>query len=358
MSEANPEMIVLARESRAVSQRDLAEKLGITQAALSKIEAGIIGVSDVLLRKFSEALHYPPTFFFQQELRLGLGPSELYHYRKRAKLSKKVLDAFHAQLTIRRMQLRGLLASVDIEAHAPFPRLDVDEFGDPAEVARALRAMWHVARGPMRSITKVIEDAGGIVVHFRFGSELIDAISRNVPGVPPLFFMNPDVGGARYRYTLAHELGHMVMHAVPNPKMEDEANEFAAEFLMPADDIRPMLTGLSVAKLASLTPYWRVSMAAILKRAADLKKLSVRAERSLWIAMAAAGYTKKEPVELDFPVEEPSLLSAIIDTHVSRLGYDAEQLAQVVHLFADELAATYPLGQRGFRVVKGSKTIA
>src|SRR5262249_38512189 len=156
------------------SQRDIAEELGMTQGAVSKIEAGLLGISDELIHQLSDLLHYPPSFFYQYELRLGLGPSELYHYRKRSRVTERTLATFHTQLRVRRMQLGNLLGSVDVEADKRFPRFDVDEFRERgSDVARALRAAWHVPRGPVRNLTKLIEDAGALVMHFRFGTDLV-----------------------------------------------------------------------------------------------------------------------------------------------------------------------------------------
>ena len=54
--------------------------------------------------------------------------------------------------------------------------------------------------------------------------------------------INSRVPTDRKRMTLAHELGHIVMHSEPihlSKQSEEEAMRFAAEFLMPAHLIRP-----------------------------------------------------------------------------------------------------------------------
>src|ERR1700734_2992321 len=106
-------------------------------------------------------------------------------------------------------------------------------------------------RGPLQSVVENIESAGGIVVLARFGTNLIDGLSFRVEGVPPLFFMNKDVPGDRFRFSLAHELGHMVMHSIPDDdeKMESEAHRFAAAFLMPASEIKPYLAAAKINNL-------------------------------------------------------------------------------------------------------------
>ena len=57
-----------------------------------------------------------------------------------------------------------------------------------------------------------------MVISVDFETPRIDAISRWMPGLPPLFFVNKDIPKDRYRYSLTHELGHVVMHALGCPK--------------------------------------------------------------------------------------------------------------------------------------------
>ena len=81
---ANPEMIILARESRGLTQSNLAKSLSVSQGKLSKIEHGVLNASEEILNKLSEELGYPIEFFFQDEPVYGAGLSPLYH-RKRKK---------------------------------------------------------------------------------------------------------------------------------------------------------------------------------------------------------------------------------------------------------------------------------
>jgi transcriptional regulator with XRE-family HTH domain len=68
----NPEMLVLARESRGLNQGELAEKLNITQSLISKIEHGVSPATADILRKLSDVLHYPEAFFYQNDPVYGL----------------------------------------------------------------------------------------------------------------------------------------------------------------------------------------------------------------------------------------------------------------------------------------------
>ena len=58
----------------------------------------------------------------------------------------------------------------------------------------------------------------------------------------PVILINATSPTDRKRLTIAHELGHLVLHSVDvTEELEIEANWFAAEFLMPAEVIRPQL---------------------------------------------------------------------------------------------------------------------
>jgi Zn-dependent peptidase ImmA (M78 family) len=146
----------------------------------------------------------------------------------------------------------------------------------------------------------------------------------------------------RCRYTLAHELGHLVMHRLPSQHdMEDEANRFAGEFLMPARDVVPQLSKLSLQRLATLKPYWKVSMGALLQHAYRLGQVTERHHRFLRAELTRLGYHRREPVELDVLEERPALFSDLIQLHLERLGYGIEELSKLFGLFVQEFIDIY-----------------
>jgi transcriptional regulator with XRE-family HTH domain len=129
-----PDLVVLARESRGLSQAELADLLKVTQSRVSKIEAGLLNIPDDLLATLARILDYPPHFFFQEGRPLGMGIPELFH-RKRQDVPKRILDKVYAQMDIRFRHVTALLRAADISCTVP--HLDIDDFGGhPEEVAR------------------------------------------------------------------------------------------------------------------------------------------------------------------------------------------------------------------------------
>jgi len=334
----NQHMIVLARESRGLSQAALAEALDATQGYVSKIETGLLAVSDERLEALSGILNYPSEFFFQSGPLMGVGISEIFH-RKRQDVPQKLLTKIHASVEIRIRHVAHLMRALDLSCNVP--RFDIDEYGDPQEIARLTRAYWHLPRGPIPDVMQTLESAGGVVVPMDFETTKVDAISRWIPQLPPTFCVNQDAPKDRLRYSLAHEIGHMIMHGSPSPDMEIEADLFASEFLMPERDIRPDLVDLTLGKVAQLKRYWKVSMAALIHRAKDLGTITANKARSLWAQMASAGYKTHEPVELATDGEQPRLLAHMIDAHMKHLGYTPAEMRHVIPLNGDELRSFY-----------------
>lgn len=336
----NPNMVILGRDSRRLTQKDLAKLLGISQGRISKMEMGLLPIPNDVLDNLVRQLKYPRHFFFQEGSIRGVGVPELFHRRRQA-VPKRLLDKIYALIEIQSAHhIPALLQAVEVPCS--FPILDADEYNGKVErIANLVRERWQLPRGPIQDLTEAIEDAGGIVIPFRFETQLVDAISRWIPGMPPLFFVNVESPKDRLRFSLAHEVGHLVMHALPNGEIEDQADRFAAEFLLPQRDIRPDLHDISLSRLAVLKQYWKASMAAILKRAQDLGAITASEARHLWVLMAKAGYKTREPVELDIQGETPRTLQELIEIHQEQLGYSLGDLAQTLALEEEEVLAAY-----------------
>ncbi len=324
----NPEMLVLAREARGVTQSELARQLACSQARISKYESGLLDVSPEDCSAIAHILDFPTEFFHQTDKVYGFGSSCFYH-RKRTRMPVAELRQIQARLNIFRFHVTRLLRNVEIETENRFVRLDVDEHGGPEEVARLLRQQWGLPMGPVQNVINTVEHAGAVAYALAFGTHNLDAISQVAPGCPPLIFINSDIPADRLRFTLMHEIGHIVMHQMPSDEMEAQADRFAAEFLMPADEIATSLRNIRLPQLPALKTLWKVSMAAIVKRAFDLQKISERQYRRLFMELSAQGWRTREPIEI--PGESPTVFKSILQVHFSSHGFTAAELSKMVN---------------------------
>lgn len=339
-------MMTLARDSRGMTQTELAAALGVMQGTLSKYETGFQAPPTEFVVDLAKALDYPTSFFFEAGRPYGLPP---FHYRKRKKLSAKALAQIVAETNIRRMHLSKLLISFEWKKNSFVPEIDPDEYQGKSksalsveDVARTIREMWMLPKGPIDNMVELMEDNGGIVIPCDFGTDLLDAMSQRIDGLPVLFFVNVNAPADRLRHTLAHELGHMVLHTLTvrsDDEMEDEADLFAGAFLLPADEIRPQLRRFDLRQLANLKTYWKVSMQALAVRADRLKLITPYQRKMFWIEMGKLGYRKREPNEP--PREHPKLLRQMVSFHMKKLGYTTTEMATLLHLNADEFHEMY-----------------
>lgn len=345
-------MLVVARESRQMTQSELATKAQIPQGVISKAEHGLTELTNERLSTIAEVLGYPVELFGWDEEVYGFGSAAFYH-RKQKSLSQQHLKKIHADFNLTRIRVKRLTQGLDIHGKHQFSPLDLDDFDSSRHVAQAARAMWQLPMGPVRNMVRVVENAEGIVVFEDFGTDKISAISQWAPGERPIFVLNSVHSPDRQRFTLAHEVAHILMHATPRETQEQEADEFASEFLMPAAEISPDLArGIDLARAAQLKTVWRVSMGALIRRARDLGYITDSRYTSLSVQMSQKGWRKREPVEIT--ADEPRFVSSVIKAKQED-GYDVDDLSAVAGLYPAEFSDKFlptPSTARRLRVIK------
>ena len=256
----------------------------------------------------------------------------------------KHLRQLHAEMNIRRFGIKRLLRAAVIESISKFQRYHPEEYRGRIEViARAVRSAWQISPGPIKNLIETLENAGAVVIRCDFGTRKADAISEWIEPNPPIFFVNahPDITGDRLRFSLAHELGHVIMHQYPVPDMEDQADRFAAEFLLPEKEIAPQLTRLNLPKLAALKRQWKVSMSCLIEHAYRIGNISKSQRSRLIIQLRADTHSYREPIDTDIPIEKPTLLDEIIQTHLHGLGYSVPQLSNLMLQSEQEFTEKY-----------------
>jgi Zn-dependent peptidase ImmA (M78 family)/DNA-binding XRE family transcriptional regulator len=345
----NRAMFSVARAAQGFTQSELAKSAGVTQALISKLEAGLTtDPAPETAESLASALSVPVAFLFSEEKVHGMPQ---FHYRKRAKLGRKALDKIEAQINIRRIHVARLFRAYETQSDR-FPVIDLDSTNwTPQQAAQHVRGLWLLPRGPIDNLTEIVERAGAVIIQIDFGTSLLDALSFRIPGLPPLIFMNSGMPGERYRFTLAHELAHLILHNSPetDENMEAQADEFASELLMPAKEIRPYLISPSLGSLARVKPYWKVSIKALIYQCNKQKLITPNQYTGLMINYSKAGYAKGEPFPI--PVETPAILHEALNYHLSQLGYDLEDLATLLMMKPDEFQNTYSIRPR-LRLVK------
>jgi Zn-dependent peptidase ImmA (M78 family)/DNA-binding XRE family transcriptional regulator len=337
----NPNMIVLAREARGFNQADLAEKIGMSPTNLSKIERGDIATGSDLLETIADRTGFPLQFFYQP----GDILSGNLSYRRRETVAQKLLTPINATVNIISRHVQFLSSGLDIET-IPLPNLAVTDKQTPGRVAIKLRQLWSVEEPVIGELTRLLESKGIVVNGFDFGTERVDSRAILTNDKLPIIFYNKTLLGDRQRFSLAYELGQLIMHTfnavAPERDISREANEFAAEFLMPAKHIKDdFKNGISIPLLGELKRKWKVSMISLLYRADDLGFLTPNQKRYLVQQFNQLRIRRREPVELDITPEQPKLLKQWISDYRSKTKLSTVETAAVLCLNVDEFLEYY-----------------
>ncbi|GAA4594550.1 XRE family transcriptional regulator [Planotetraspora phitsanulokensis] len=336
-----PSRLTQARHLAGLTKKDLAERIGVTPAAVGQYETGMTRPRPALVPQLADALAVPPAFFLTGRPHGKLDGS-MAHFRslrstrahQRAKavaFVEQVWELAHA------LEKRVRLPHVDLpgfsggEVHA-----GVDLPRDPAQAARALRRLWGLGTGPLSHIVRHME-AHGVIVVFPPPDEdsaTVDAFSTSqLPRPIVVLTANRFDDIHRYRFTAAHELGHLVLHgdtASGDAQQEREADVFAAEFLTPRDSILPDLPRrLDLRRLGQLRHTWGVSVDSLLYRCREVGLLSdsaaSRAYQRLRELRDQPGFAA-EPIS-GYPGEQPTLLRQAFELAVAETGLTMAQLA-------------------------------
>ena len=328
----NPSMLILARESRGLTQSKLSELIGLSQGKLSKVEKGLQTLPEDMLEDIAKKLAYPINFFFQTT---PTSPVSHYYYRKKITIPQKTIMQIESSIKVCRRNIDILTESIELPEF-PLPTFD-SSLETPEEISRKVRYILNLPRGPIQNLTKLVENLGILVFKVDFLHDKMDGLSTVSEKGNHIIFLDSSMSNDRQRFSLAHELGHIVMHFdLPSPTVdvEDEANRFASEFLMPEEDIKPSLRYLNFSKLGDLKRYWKVSMKSLVYRAKILKTITEKQYRNFQINFSRKKININEPILL--PEEEPFLIKEIIRLHLQNLNYSIDELSDSLFLLRQE----------------------
>jgi len=302
----NGDRIKQARELRGLTQAELAERIEINRGAFTHYEAGRYEPPEDVLDAIAQATGFPLAFF-QQEMTIEFPLGSLLFRARASMTSKDKLKAHRYGQTLYEIIDTMAKRFKDIPLRLPRQRIA------PAAAAIIARSEMSLSEDkPIENLVNVAEKSGVRVLRIPESLKGIDAFSvwAGFEEKRPAIIIAGEAPGDRLRFSVAHELGHLVMHQAIRGTMdtlEREAYQFAAELLMPEEQIRlELLPPVTINTLLELKERWGVSIQALIRRAYDLHIISERQYRYLCFQIGKQGMKTEEPIEI--PVEKPRAL--------------------------------------------------
>lgn len=283
------ERIQQARKASGLSLRSLAEKAGVSAMAISKYENNQSVPSSTVLLALAKALGVRTEYFFRRVSVELVNVNHREHHLLPEKEEQKVLADVKEQLE----RWLALEEVVPAPWSKPFSLPDdlkgpISSYDEIEEVAVKMRQHWNLGLNPIPDLIDTIETKGVKVLITQYdGHKHFNGLSAQVNGAPVVVVGKSWVGD-RQRFTLAHELGHLVLHGLLSKNLDEEraCHRFAGAFLVPKDSVKTCLgerrTRLELQELSLLKLEWGLSMQAWSYRAKDLNIISDATNKELW----------------------------------------------------------------------------
>lgn len=313
---SDPRLVELARIGAGLTQGQLAKALNKSQPFISQVERGERDIPADLLAEWAAACEVPPAFFALKHGPLSDPLAGMVHRRMKT-LPAKPFNYANAHVKLTALALDALFSEVEVVPANEMPSMTSGATG--VEAAAAVRRAWRVPDGPLPDLIGLIESAGIPVIPLNSFHEKQSATSHRGRWFDWMIAYNDSHPASRQRFTIAHELGHIVLDHDASmatddeaaAQMEHDADAFASALLMPAESARRELRTPNFARLVLLKQRWHVSIAFLIRRALDTEMIDPPRRQGLEIELSTQpGGRRREPAEFD--QESPSLVRRLI----------------------------------------------
>lgn len=328
----NSTRLSIARKRRLLTKKALAEKAGVSQLTLTRIETGQTqDPGSDTVEALAKALFFPVSFFYRDDCEEL--PPEAVSFRSLSSMTAKQRDSALSAGAIAHLLDDWVTARFNL----PQPDLLDLRDEDPESAAIALRRHWGIGSKPIPHLIKLLEAKGIRVFALAECNKNIDAFSCWRNGVPYVF-LNTFKSAERSRFDTAHEIGHLVLHlhgGASGREVEREADRFASAFLVPREDFIanvPMIHSLE--QLVAYKSRWGVSVSALARTAFDIGVLSDWHYRELCKQISYRGYRTREPQPMD---REKSVLWKKVFEQLWRDRLTREHVAAELGIPPDEI---------------------
>ena len=319
----NGDRLKKARIYRGMTVKELADASGCQRQTLSMYEISKSQPSDSgVVDKLADILNFPVGYFYENG---NVDNKGTVYFRSLLTTNKK-----YRTEQIIKMEFLSQVYSL-LEDYIQFPEVKLlpnNIEHTPESAAKELRRLWGLGNEPIKDIVTEVEKHGLLVTTFDTSTSDIDAFSQFVStSSEPTFliaYSNNKTSAARIHFDIAHELGHICLHDWSDDieeltkeefkEREQQAHEFAAAFLLPEESFKrdAMSTPQTIAGYRNLKKKWRVSIAAMIRRASQLGVIPYTKYQDMIRVMQRRGIRKEEPLDDVLITAGPALLKTSV----------------------------------------------
>ncbi len=264
-----------ARLMKGLSMEALAKAVGISKQMISKYEAAKSIPHSKVLIQLAKALDQKADYFFRPR-NIEIGAVE---FRKKSSLQKGKVTAIAEQVHVmleNYVAIENILA-IESKFINPIAEHKIKSMADVEYAVDKVRMEWEIGFDPMLNIVELLESKGVKVLEIDLSLDSFDGMATYVDNSYPVVVVNKNFPLERKRFTLLHELGHLLLNcgdAIAHKDVEKYCNRFAAAMLLPAKVVVEKFGGMrekvALRELELVQRRYGISIPAIVYRLADL----------------------------------------------------------------------------------------
>lgn len=319
---------------KKLHQQDIANKASVSKQLISQIENNQTSITEITAKAIAEAVDCKVSYFYQD--------LDNYHTTQKHFRSQKSVTTRDREYTIFSSELKvEILQSYikEITSHQICDKLQNirNNFGLPnehkllneqiAKIAMITRKIFaDNDTKPIKNLIRLLESRGFLIHEFDNVPDKIDGFSviSNSKNSIPFILLNPNIkSNCRRRHTLAHELGHYILHKFDTGSdlSESQADCFAGHFLLPQEVFMELAKNcfdnknnrIYWSNLLYIKENFGVSLSSLIYRASQSGIIPKTFYRNAYMIINKKGWRKIEPGDEEMEIEKPNILPKIIE---------------------------------------------
>lgn len=312
-----------ARDALGLSLRGLETAIQnqVSAQAIGKYERDEMMPSSTVLLALAKALNVTPEYLLSTR-EIELAGVDFRKEPQAGAKEERAVEAVVLDKVERYLEVEELFPGAEQLWSTPLKdEFTIHSLEDVEKAAEELRLIWNLGSDPIPCMAELLEEKGIKVIALDLPEEVSGSkafVKRARQDNVPVVVVNQKHNGERQRFTLAHELAHLVLRFTAMSDVDEEraANRFAGAFLMAKDMIYRLLgtnrKSISLGELAEIKKIFKVSIAALVVRCNQLGVMSRAAYGRLWAEIKALGWNTQTSTEpYPFPAEVPQRMERL-----------------------------------------------
>lgn len=327
-----------------LSLKDAGNLLNMTATAISKYEKGEILPDSKKLIDFANAYNVKSIELLKV---YNVPKMKFTSFRKKKRLTGQNLELLEELIQDEVAKYLEIIEMNNIDTdNIKLKKYSCNNLEDAEKAANDFRNYIKISnKQPISDLINILENLGIIIIQIKNPDNRFDdfdGLSEIVNNIPVIVLLDGIKDGARQRFTIAHELGHLVLN-INNDKLDEEklCNRFASALLMPKEAIINEFGysrgNINFFELTAFKNEFKVSYAAIVYRLKDLNIISEYLYKNLSIFLSQRiGKNDSNPIQPEISYQFKKIVYKLEADEIISVNKACELLGVTVDEYNNE----------------------